>query len=336
MLFKILQGNETNLPALLTDGYCYFLKDKHYFYVDHKNASGQLVRSKLSAEYADKLRYVNGGTMVEIAPEELALKSEVAAKADKATTLAGYGITDAYTINEIDNLEFITADDIDCICLIFDPVFANNSWKRIIRACQNNAIPDTWAVGDQKAMTINGTDYTIDIIGKNHDTYTSGGTAPLTFQLHDCYAETAPMTTSNSNSGGYDSSVMHTGRLPYILRSMPVEVQNAITPVNKKSGKGGGSSSGVETVPCRLFLLSEVEVFGTNTNSVSGEGTQYEYYKDGNSKIKYLGGSVQAWWERSPKSGVSSSYCQVSSTGGSTSYNCGIERVDGVSFAFCF
>lgn len=101
MLFKILQGNELNLPSTLTDGYCYFLKDKHYFYVDHKDSSNNLVRSKLSAEYADKLRYINDDTMVEISPEDLALKSEVAAKADKATTLAGYGITDAYTKDEV-------------------------------------------------------------------------------------------------------------------------------------------------------------------------------------------------------------------------------------------
>ena len=110
MLFKILQGNEANLPQKLTDGYCYFLKDKHYFYVDHKDNSGELVRSKLSAEFADKLRYINGDTIVEIAPEEIALKSELVTKANKATTLSGYGITDAYTESEIDNMLSSKAD----------------------------------------------------------------------------------------------------------------------------------------------------------------------------------------------------------------------------------
>lgn len=37
-------------------------------------------------------------------------------KADKADTLAGYGITDAYNKTEIDNLVLITVDDIDTIC----------------------------------------------------------------------------------------------------------------------------------------------------------------------------------------------------------------------------
>ena len=66
--------------------------------------------------------------------------------------------------------------------------FADNSWAAIIAACQAREVPDTWAVGDSKPMTIGGADYQIDIIGENHDSYTDGsGTAPLTFQMHDCY-----------------------------------------------------------------------------------------------------------------------------------------------------
>lgn len=66
MLFKILQRNKLNLLSTFIDRYCYSLKDKHYFYVDHKDNSNTLVRSKLSAEYADKLRYVAGIKLVDI------------------------------------------------------------------------------------------------------------------------------------------------------------------------------------------------------------------------------------------------------------------------------
>lgn len=45
-LFKILRGNEDNLPAIkLTDGYAYFTSDTHNFYIDHLDANGKLVRS---------------------------------------------------------------------------------------------------------------------------------------------------------------------------------------------------------------------------------------------------------------------------------------------------
>ena len=39
-----------------------------------------------------------------------------------------------------------------------------------------------------------------------------------------------------------------------------------------------------------------------HTYSVSGEGTQYAYYKAGNSKVKNRSGSAETWWERSPYS----------------------------------
>ena len=42
--------------------------------------------------------------------------NSVSTKADKSTTLSGYGITNAYTKTEIDNLELITVADIDTIC----------------------------------------------------------------------------------------------------------------------------------------------------------------------------------------------------------------------------
>ena len=67
--------------------------------------------------------------------------------------------------------------------------FANNSWEMIIQACKNNEVPSAWNIGDQKTMTIGGVDYEIDIIGKNHDTYSDGsGKAPLTFQFHNLFA----------------------------------------------------------------------------------------------------------------------------------------------------
>ena len=65
-LFKILRGNETALPTKKTDGYAYFCTDTGSFFIDHTNENNILQRSKISAEYADKLRYVENGEWVEI------------------------------------------------------------------------------------------------------------------------------------------------------------------------------------------------------------------------------------------------------------------------------
>lgn len=210
--------------------------------------------------------------------------------------------------------------------------FAANSWETIIAACQSGNVPDSWAVGDSKSMTINGMSYQIDIIGKNHDVYADGsGTAPLTFQLHDCYSEAKQMYSTNLSGLGWKNTDMRLTYLPAILALMPAEVQNGIRAVNKKTSEGGNSTT-IETVSDTLFLLSEVEIFGTASSSVAGEGSQYDYYKAGNPKIKKREGVDEFWWERSSASG--GMFCRVRANGQAGASNASNSL--GVSFAFCF
>lgn len=216
----------------------------------------------------------------------------------------------------------------------YDPVFANNTWEQIIAACHNNAVPNTWKVADHKLMTISGVDYQIDIIGKNHDDYSDGsGKAPLTFQMHDCYNIAKAMHSTGSNTMGWEKCSMRVEHLPTILKQMPADVQSGIREVNKIS-KNGGKRILLVTTKDSLFLLSEVEVFGSSSNSLSGEGTQYDYYKAGNSTVKNFNGSAYDWWERSPSTGSTRYYCVVKSTG--SSINANSNTIRGVAFAFCF
>ena len=140
--------------------------------------------------------------------------------------------------------------------------FADNDWASIIAACHSGSVPSTWVVGNSKTMTINGASYQVDIIGKNHDTYASGGKAPLTFQMHDCYGETKNMNSSNTNNGGWTSCAMRSTHLPAILALMPTEVQNGIREVNKLTSAGNQSAT-INTTADKLFLLSEIEIFGS-------------------------------------------------------------------------
>lgn len=230
--------------------------------------------------------------------------------------------------------------------MIFNPViyapkpsypanFSDATWEQIIEACQNKTVPDTWVADGTcyKDMEINGTNYRIDIIGKNHDTYAAGGTAPLTFQMHDCYDETKQMNSSNTNSGGWTNCAMRSTHLPAILALMPAEVQAAIKEVQKKTSAGNQSSS-IQTTNDKLFLLSEIEIFGSTTYSFAGEGTQYAYYQAGNSKVKNRNGSAHYWWERSPYSSNTASFCRVHRNGDASSDNA--RDSYGVAFGFCF
>ena len=191
--------------------------------------------------------------------------------------------------------------------------FASNTWEQIIAACQSGSVPDTWVAGDSKTMTIDGSDYMVDIIGKNHDTYTAGGIAPLTFQLHDCLS-----TTYTWNSLSDD-----------LITKLPESIQSAIKPVSKTINN--------KSVSTKLFNLTEKEVFGAKKYATYAEGTQYAYYAAGNSTIKKVNGNAAGWWLSSlvfqSENNIRNTL-RVSTTGFSETVS--VTTKSYLAFAFCF
>lgn len=228
---------------------------------------------------------------------------------------------------------------------LFSAAISNNNGitnQTSVVYLDNGDIHRKVSIGDQVTLSLNGTNYAFDIIGFNHDTLTdtvaygeetSTGKAGITFQMHYLFATTYVMNSSTTNSGGWKNSAMRTSTMATMKSYLPSAWQTVIKPVNKASGTGGGSTSGTETVSDSCFLLAEIEVFGSTNHSVSGEGTQYAYYKAGNSKVKKIGGSTSIWWERSPNSGNSVRFCCVNSSGGAR--NSSANGSYGVAFGFC-
>ena len=209
--------------------------------------------------------------------------------------------------------------------LVLNAAFAQNDWSDIVFACENNCVPESWNVGDTKAMTIAGKDYQIRILGKNHDTYTVGGTAPLTFQIAEVYGA-APMNATQTNTTGWSGSKMRTETMAEILEVMPVK--DAIKAVNKETLNG--TRDGLETTSDKLFLLSEVEVNGSVYFSNNfAEGSRYAFFGDVDSmKLN------ATYWLRGPGKSNAIGYTQINMSGymanGSAEYACG------VVFGFCF
>lgn len=198
------------------------------------------------------------------------------------------------------------------------------------------------SVGDQVTLPLNGTNYAFDVIGFNHDALTTPtaygvatatGKAGITFQMHDLFGTYFAMNDTRFNVGGWKGSKMRTSTMVTMKGYLPSDWQTAIKLVNKASGTGGGSSSGTETVSDSCFLLAEVEIFRSTAYSVAGEGTQYAYYKAGNSKVKHKNGSAYHWLERSPCSGDRAGVCFVSDAGAPSGGN--VDAAIGVAFAFC-
>ena len=216
----------------------------------------------------------------------------------------------------------------------YESVFADNTWAQIIEACQLKKVPASWAIGDQKVMTIDGTDYPIDIIGFNHDDYADGsGKAPITFQLHDCYGTLYALESSQTNANGWAGCKMRTTHIPAILALAPSEVQDGIREVSKLTSAGNKSSTIVTTAD-KGFLLSEIEIYGTTTRSATGEGQQHSYYASGGSTVKYRGAETRSWHSRSPATDDGALFARVGKDGGvGFGY---ASNSTGVAFAFCF
>ena len=125
---------------------------------------------------------------------------------------------------------------------------------------------------------------------------------------------------------------MRTSTMATLLNQLSSDLKSVLKFVNKVTSKGN-NQSGLETTSDKLFLLSEIEVFGATQYSYAGEGKQYEYYTAGNSTIKKVNGSANFWWERSPNSGNTGLFCSVSSNGDASNYDA--SSSNGVSFGFC-
>ena len=228
---------------------------------------------------------------------------------------------------------------------LFSAAISNNSNitnETSVIYLDNGDIHRKVSIGDRVTLSLNGTNYAFDVIGFNHDTLTTStaygantqtGKAGITFQMHDLFETFYAMNSAGTNSGGWKNSSMRTSTMATMKSYLPSAWQTVIKPVNKASGTGGGSTSGTETVSDSCFLLAEIEIFGSTTYSVSGEGTQYAYYKAGNSKVKNDKGYASYWWERSPHPGSNDRFCRVNSSGYAV-YD--IARYTyGVAFAFC-
>ncbi|WP_322173166.1 DUF6273 domain-containing protein [Acutalibacter caecimuris] len=144
------------------------------------------------------------------------------------------------------------------------------------------------------------------------------------------------MNASNTNAGGWNSSQMRTGICGTSLTSyagtilgvIPSDLRSNLKSVTKYTDNTGNASTAQANVTATtdyFFLLSEYEVFGTITYANTYEANkqaQYDYYKAGNSKVKYkynATGIAVSWWLRSPRRRGSDGFVIVN-TGGTVNY----------------
>lgn len=239
-----------------------------------------------------------------------------------------------------------------------------------IRAISDAGLASSYFnVGDRKAVTLNGTvgnlslngTYYCYIIGIDHNSAIEG-TNRIHFQFGNtdasggtdiCFVDSGynsnktsgswfNMNNSQSNSGGWESSLMRTVICPAFKSAMPHDLQAVLKTVTKYSDNTGGGSNSASSVTATtddIFLLSEWEVFGARTRANSAEQNyqaQYAYYSAGNSKVRYrhsATGSTAKWRLRSVYASNSYIFCLVDTSGSASGSNAYFSY--GFAPAFC-
>lgn len=268
-------------------------------------------------------------------------------------------------------------------------VLNENDWSVIKSVADASQGANYWAVGDRKAVTVNGTvgtqaingTYYVYILGFDHNssregtgitfgtfkTALSGGTDICLVDSHYNDYSTGGQKwfnmnhSSNTNSGGWKGCDLRydvlgstnsnnndagttTATSPVsgtLMAALPSDLRAVMKPMNiytDNTGGGSNTASYVTKSVDYLPLLAEYEIFGTRSYANSAEQNyqaQYQYYKNGNSKVKYRHSSTSStagWWERSPYYGGSGYFCAVYTYGGASSGNAGYS--DGLAPAF--
>lgn len=259
-------------------------------------------------------------------------------------------------------------------------VLNENDWSVIKSVADASQGANYWAVGDRKAVTVNGTvgtqaingTYYVYILGFDHNssregtgitfgtfkTALSGGTDICLVDSHYNDYSTGGQKwfnmnhSSNTNSGGWKGCDLRydvlgstnsnnndagttTATSPVsgtLMAALPSDLRAVMKPMNiytDNTGGGSNTASYVTKSVDYLPLLAEYEIFGTRSYANSAEQNyqaQYQYYKNGNSKVKYRHSSTSStayWWERSPYYSGSRTFCTVDTGGGAVGYGAG-------------
>ena len=177
------------------------------------------------------------------------------------------------------------------------------SWQQIgdlvLKAEQGTVnLSDYFSVGDTKPVTLTtGETIELQIAGFNHDTFSDGVTAPVSFVMKDCLNTKAQMNSSNTNAGGYPASAMKTWVNTNIYDKLPSDFKALVAPVKKKWYTTYNDVNSLTEANYNVWLLSEAEVVDSATLTIgTGEGTKYPIFTDNASRIKRVNGINDIWW----------------------------------------
>ena len=129
------------------------------------------------------------------------------------------------------------------------------------------------------------------------------------------------MNSTDTNVGGWKNCARRTWCNNVFFAALPSTWQSMVKTVNKKVYVKKNNYSIIETVQDKIFLAAEYEIFGSGIDSVIGEGTQYQYYKNTIANRYKMPkwdpdhSITNIYWDRTPGDNSAYTFCSVYSNG---------------------
>lgn len=131
------------------------------------------------------------------------------------------------------------------------------------------------------------------------------------------FNEEGYMNSSNTNAGSWHGCARRTWCNDILPGSFSEKSRNFFKPFKTVTAETYNGST-LKTSVDKFAFFAEKEIFGTRTKSNTIEASalkQIKYYEVTANRIKNVNGSAKVWWERSPYSDDSKSFCRVYSSG---------------------
>lgn len=219
-------------------------------------------------------------------------------------------------------------------------------------------IKSVWHLGDTRSVDLAAMEATgvgeshraqtveMEILDFDHDTLTtpvgSITKALITVDIKNCLrdanvtddtgssnTEHGYMNSTDTNVGGWTSCARRSWCNNVFYNALPSYFKSLIKSVDKLTSAGNQSAT-INTDSDYCFLLSEIEIFGSISQSKAGEGSQYAWFSNATANRYKLpkwhsSAASDTWWWRSPFGNSPYAFCAL--------YYYGSTGIDGASIA---
>lgn len=182
-----------------------------------------------------------------------------------------------------------------CFCLDSKQRIEQKQWTKFNIAIQNDTVTTDYTLGQKlQFTTTDGDTYHAQIVGFNKDVDANDQTIPVTMIMEELWKTKYSMNSSDTNSGGWNSSTMRISIMPTLKVKLPEYVTEHIVSVKKYST----IYSGTEQTTIDELWIPNYKELGFTSSQESGGASYSEVFNGNGARIKNFNGEASYYWTR--------------------------------------